>query len=1062
MTTKLRVFVSATTRDLGSARRAVAAWLRAQGHEPVVQDEFDVQPDYVTIARMLRDKVRDCDAVVCLIGDHYGAEPKDFPPNEARRSYTQLEYEIGKVLRRPVHLFFTTDECPRDAASADPDGLQKAYRDRLQQRNEIWYSFGSERQLLDLLPNIAFRPAARRPSNLPFESIGTLFKGRDEFLTRLRASLVSKPTHAAAVFSRQAIHGLGGVGKTRAAVEYGLRHAEEYTALLYVTADSPSSLSSNLAGLCGAMVLNLPEQDDANQTRQAAAAVRWLERHPGWFLILDNVDTEDAASAVEQLLGRLSGGHTVITSRLPSWGAGVEPLELDVLDESPAAEFLLERTAGKRKALPTDAADARTLARDVDGLALALEQAGAFVVRHRCSLQDYRTRWRAQDAKVLEWHNQREMKYPRSVATTWQTSVEAMGEDGRGLLNVLCWLAPEPVPLTMLAKLGTPPGEAEIDVEAGCADLAAYSLVKWNGDNTAVKAHRLVLDVTRYHLEDADRRGCLERALGMVNEFVVEGAQDVRTWKDVYDPACDHALAVTAHADEGRIPEPTARLMNQMGVYLVGRARHAEAEPLYRRALAIDESNCGPDHPDVATTLNNLAGLLEATNRYAQAEPLYRRALAIDEASYGPDHPTIAIRLNNLAGLLYATNRHADAEPLFRQVGRIFEASYGPNHPNVATALNNLASLLEATNRYAQAEPLYRRALAIDEASYGADHPNVAIRLNNLAGLLRSTNRHAEAEPLLRRALVIDEASHDPNHPTVAIRLNNLASLLRSTNRYAEAEPLLRRALVIDEASYGPDHPGVATTLNNLAGLLEATNRYAEAEPLLRRALAIDETSYGPEHPTVAIRLNNLAELLRATNRHADAEPLYRRSLAISEASYGPEHPTVAIRLNNLAGLLRSTNRHVEAEPLYRRALIIDEASYGPDHPNVARDLNNLADLLRVTKRHAEAEPLFQRVTRIFEASYGADHPNVAICLNNLASLLRSNNRHAEAELLYARCLRILSRFQQLTGHQHPNWEVGLRNYNHFLTSAFGLTQEQADARIRELLGLPPLNTPAE
>ena len=51
-----------------------------------------------------------------------------------------------------------------------------------------------------------------------------------------------------------------------------------------------------------------------------------------------------------------------------------------------------------------------------------------------------------------------------------------------------------------------------------------------------------------------------------------------------------------------------------------------------------------PGPPHVAIRLNNLASLLQATNRLGEAEPLMRRALAIDEASYGPDHPNVAIR----------------------------------------------------------------------------------------------------------------------------------------------------------------------------------------------------------------------------------------------------------------------------------------------------------------------------------------------------------------------------------------------------------------------------------
>jgi hypothetical protein len=82
-----------------------------------------------------------------------------------------------------------------------------------------------------------------------------------------------------------------------------------------------------------------------------------------------------------------------------------------------------------------------------------------------------------------------------------------------------------------------------------------------------------------------------------------------------------------------------------------------EAEPLMRRALEIDERSLGPQHPNVATELNNLAQLLQDTNRMGEAEPLMRRALEIDERSLGPQHPNIAIRINNLARLLQVTNR---------------------------------------------------------------------------------------------------------------------------------------------------------------------------------------------------------------------------------------------------------------------------------------------------------------------------------------------------------------------------------------------------------------------
>jgi tetratricopeptide (TPR) repeat protein len=81
-----------------------------------------------------------------------------------------------------------------------------------------------------------------------------------------------------------------------------------------------------------------------------------------------------------------------------------------------------------------------------------------------------------------------------------------------------------------------------------------------------------------------------------------------------------------------------ARNLTGLALLLEATNRFSEAEPLVRRALAIDES-LGPDDPNVASDLNNLAGLLQYTDRYAEAEPLARRALAIQAKNLGPDHP---------------------------------------------------------------------------------------------------------------------------------------------------------------------------------------------------------------------------------------------------------------------------------------------------------------------------------------------------------------------------------------------------------------------------------------
>ena len=168
-------------------------------------------------------------------------------------------------------------------------------------------------------------------------------------------------------------------------------------------------------------------------------------------------------------------------------------------------------------------------------------------------------------------------------------------------------------------------------------------------------------------------------------------------------------------------------------------ARWKESEEQQRRALA--EATALANAKIVAVVSNDLAALLLNTNRLGEAEPLMRRALEINESAFGNQHPTVAICLNNLAALLLNTNRIGDAEPLMRRALEINEAAFGNRHPTVATDLNNLATLLHATNRLKEAEPLMRRSLDILGSfgrQTGHEHPQLQSAKANYQALQRA------------------------------------------------------------------------------------------------------------------------------------------------------------------------------------------------------------------------------------------------------------------------------------------------------------------------------------
>jgi tetratricopeptide (TPR) repeat protein len=771
-----RFFISYTRHADVDAQLAdsLADGLRAAGHHVFIDMAMTIGADW-------RDDIvqalEACDFVLLLLSET--SVTRKMVIEEIRRA-TELKQERGQPDIFPVRVCF----------DGDPGYQLSGYVQHLQARR--WTGPDDTPALLKEIlsavdaspqkaPGSPSRPAASLGThNLPFLSIGSLFKGREETLTELQASLSDGKSHAAAVVASRAIHGLGGVGKSRLAVEFAWRRLAEYSAVLFVPASSPEQQQQQLAGLCG--LLKLPEADLADEAAQKEAVLYHLAgERKNWLLILDNVDEEPAAAAVEGLLPRLAGrGHVLITSRQRNWGAGIEPVPVDTLSIEASVDFLLERTNGQRTKQPDDADRAKELAEVLGGLALALEQAAAFIRRHGLTFEKYLQRWQDQDARTRKWHNERESHYPTPLATTWEATLQELSPIARNLLNVFCWLAPEPIPPSLLdperlqAALQTEEsatgseGPSTADIEEGLAQLTDYSMLRREqvdgAQKTSLLMHRLVQDITRFHLMEETQSEWLRRTLKLADSADPGNPTDVRTWPE-WDPLRPHIADLVQHADKAAILKPTADLMGNLGLLLRTRAEFSQAEPLYFRALEIEQQLLGKDHPQVASRLNNLAQLLKATNRLAEAEPIMRRVLAITEESYGKHHPHVAVALNNLATLLHATNRVAEAEPLLARVVAIYEKSLGEDHPNLATALNNLALLLQATNWLAEAEPLFRRALAIDEHSYGAAHPTVARDLNNQAQLLLATNRLAQAEPMLRRSLVIFQTSLGGEHP---------------------------------------------------------------------------------------------------------------------------------------------------------------------------------------------------------------------------------------------------------------------------------------------------------
>jgi tetratricopeptide (TPR) repeat protein len=781
--------------SVAAVAQEVSDVLTDKGYTVIVQD-YDI-PLGASFIEAIHEAVKSARGLVILFTKDYESSPytrKEFTSFEAERLRDEQDRHIV-VLR--------CEDAPLRGLLAD-----NVYQDLVgvtepeERRRRIIAA--AERR------SSAERPERRRGRTfvgVPPRIAG--FTGRTDELDRLDAILTQDKPAAASRVGRAALQGMGGVGKTVLAIEYANRFRNLYDGVWWCPAETRAGLMTGLATLARELEVASPAEADIEKAAKAALR-RLAEQRELWLLVYDNV--AEPAEITDLLPAAVT--RVLVTSRFSDWSAWADEVSLDVLPFADAIVFL-ESRAGR-----SDEAGARTLADALGRLPLALDHAAATCKRTQLSFADY-----AAKASSLIDAALRGATYPRSVAATFDLAIDdavAHCPAAEALMAFLAQCAPERVPMTLV--------EGAIDDESermeALAALFEVSLIKhdpFEDGAPAVTVHRLVQAVARVRSE---LKGAAESASARLIArlkaiYPGDGYSNPSSW-----PRCaqltPHLIAGCEEIADAATNLNCAELLNSAGGYVFGRGVYSSARALLERALAIRERALGPEHPDTAMSLNNLALLLKDQGDLAGARPLVERALAIREKALGHDHPDTAESLNTFALLLYGQGDLAGARPLFERALAINEKTLGSEHPDTATSLNNLAALLQAEGDLTKPRPLHERALAIREETLGSGHPDTATSLINLANLLQDLGDLVGARPLIERALAINEKALGPEHPVTATSLSNLAGLLQDQGDLTGARPLIERALAIYEKAVGPEHPDTARTRERLRTLPRA------------------------------------------------------------------------------------------------------------------------------------------------------------------------------------------------------------------------------------------------
>jgi eukaryotic-like serine/threonine-protein kinase len=226
------------------------------------------------------------------------------------------------------------------------------------------------------------------------------------------------------------------------------------------------------------------------------------------------------------------------------------------------------------------------------------------------------------------------------------------------------------------------------------------------------------------------------------------------------------------------------------------------------------------EHPDYSSGLINLANTVFTGGKFAEAEKIYRDALALVRKNRGEENPTMALLLQNIATTIAEQGRPADAKPMYELAAKMRKKLLGENHPSFITSLDSIADMQRLLGNHAEAETLYKESFNLSRKSQGLAHPSSIRSLGYLSSALLEQKKFSELETLLNDVLTPEFASIPASVPVLSLRTEFLAR----SGRWREATRDARAALSFDRNDHMRYH--------TLAPLLAIQNLQSEYRAL--------------------------------------------------------------------------------------------------------------------------------------------------------------------------------------------------------------------------------------
>lgn len=792
------------------------------------------------------------------------------------------------------------------------------------------------------------------------------FTGRAELLDSLRERL-SEATPTAVL--PEALHGLGGIGKSQIAVEYAYRHATDYDVVWWVPAEDTNQIQSAYVEL--AKRLDLPVEPSADTAVPAVReALRLGAPFGRWLLVFDNADRPED---VQQFFPA-GGGHILVTSRNSQWSTLGRAVSVDVFTPEESRELLQRRN--------TDLADgdADRIAEALGHLPLAVEQASAWRAQTGMSTDEYLALFEDNRSGLLD--SDPPPGYPVAVAAAWNVSLDRLRIENRGALELLqacAFYAPEPITRSLFVgvrNLPVSPALQEtlrdpVRLSQAIRDINRYSLARLDHRTNTIQLHRLVQAVLRAQLSTEEQDQVRHSAHLLLANGDPNEPNSVQSWPR-YSELMPHVRACQAMDCEDAW---VRRLAVNTVVFLFAWGESGAARDMAQELVDYWRDKLGESHRDTLLASRWLARALRVLGQFDDARRIAERTLALLRDSLGDDHEDTLLTVQGVASDLRTKGDFAAARDLNEDAYVRARRVFGPDDPETLAMANNYALSLRLVGSFSQARKLDEDTWRRKSNVLGENHRNTLLTRDNWSVDLRETGDYETAcraqEDTVRRF----REFVGPSHPMTLAAIKNLGVARRKAGDHHGAREMVQEALDGLRGRYGEWHPDAMSAAMNLSIDLRQTNDMQGARRVGTRARDLYEETWGPNHPYSIAGATNLAVTLRLLQELDKARQLDELALQKMRSALGENHPFALTCATNFASDLAAAGEFMAAYELDSDTLSRSQQVLGDEHPSTLALAVNLSLDLRGLDREQEATELQEATVAQFRKVLGPEHP---------------------------------------------------------------------------------------